>query len=54
MTAPEIPSFFDPAVQDDPFEAYEMMHAQCPVHQLPENGLFMVCLLYTSPSPRDS
>jgi len=42
MTAPEIPSFFDPAVQDDPFEAYEMMHAQCPVHQLPENGLFMV------------
>jgi len=42
VTAPEIPSFFDPAVQDDPFEAYELMHAQCPVHQLPENGLFMV------------
>jgi len=42
MTAPEIPSFFDPAVQDDPFEAYELMHEHCPVHQLPENGLFMV------------
>lgn len=42
MTAPEIPSFFDPSVQDDPFEAYELMHEHCPVHRLPENGMYMV------------
>ena len=42
MTAPEIPSFFDPATQSDPFDAYALMHEHCPVHQLPENGLFMV------------
>jgi len=35
-------SFMDPAVQDDPFEVYEDMHASCPVHRLPENGLYMV------------
>ncbi|MFN3255217.1 MAG: cytochrome P450 [Ilumatobacter sp.] len=38
----DIPSFFDPAVQDDPFEAYELMREHCPVHRLPENGLYMV------------
>lgn len=38
----EIPSFFDPAVQDDPFDAYEQMRECCPVHRLPENGLYMV------------
>ena len=37
-----IPSFFDPVVQDDPFDAYALMHEQCPVHQLPENDLYMV------------
>lgn len=42
MTAPEIPSFFDPATQSDPFDAYALMHEHCPVHRLPENGLFMV------------
>jgi cytochrome P450 len=41
-TSPAIPSFFDPDVLDDPFAAYEAMREQCPVHQLPENGLFMV------------
>lgn len=38
----EIPSFFDPAVQDDPFDAYDTMRERCPVHRLPENGLYMV------------
>jgi cytochrome P450 len=37
-----IGSFLDPAVQDDPFETYATMHERCPVHRLPENGLFMV------------
>lgn len=35
-------SFFDPVVQDDPFDVYREMHQKCPVHQLPENGMFMV------------
>lgn len=35
-------SFFDPAVQDDPFDTYALMHEQCPVHRLPENDLVMV------------
>ena len=39
---PEIPSFLDPAVQDDPFDAYALMREHCPVHRLPENGLHMV------------
>lgn len=38
----DVPSFFDPAVQDDPFDAYEVMREQCPVHRLPENDLFMI------------
>ncbi|MEM7094498.1 MAG: cytochrome P450 [Actinomycetota bacterium] len=42
MTAPEIPSFFDPKTQDDPFEAYALMQEHCPVHRLPENDLYMV------------
>ena len=42
MTTPEIPSFLNPAVQDDPFETYALMQEHCPVHQLPENGMFMV------------
>lgn len=41
-SSPDIPSFFDPAVQDDPFAAYEMMREHCPVHRLPENGMYMV------------
>lgn len=39
---PELPSFFDPAVLDDPFETYAAMHERCPVHRLPENGLYMI------------
>ncbi len=35
-------SLFDPAIQDDPFDTYAEMHARCPVHRLPENGLYMV------------
>ena len=35
-------SFMDPAVQDDPFDVYAEMHEKCPVHRLPENGLYMV------------
>ena len=41
-TGASIPSFFDPAVQDDPFETYALMHERCPVHRLPENDLYMV------------
>lgn len=37
-----LPSFFDPAVLDDPFDAYALMHERCPVHMLPENGLYMI------------
>jgi len=39
---PEIPSFLDPEVQDDPFDTYDVMREHCPVHRLPENGLYMV------------
>lgn len=35
-------SFMDPRVQDDPFDLYAEMHEVCPVHVLPENGMFMV------------
>lgn len=35
-------SFFDPAVQDDPFAVYAEMHERCPVHRLPESGLVMI------------
>ena len=35
-------SFLDPVVQDDPFDVYARMHHTCPVHRLPENGLYMV------------
>ena len=31
-----IGGFFDPAVQDDPFDTYAAMHERCPVHRLPE------------------
>lgn len=41
-TTPDVPSFLNPAVQDDPFATYALMHEHCPVHQLPENGMFMV------------
>ena len=40
--AAAIPSFLDPATQDDPFDAYAAMREHCPVHQLPENGLYML------------
>jgi cytochrome P450 len=38
----EVSSFFDPSVLDDPFDTYAAMHEQCPVHRLPENGLYMI------------
>ena len=40
--APDLPSLFDPAVLDDPFETYATMHERCPVHRLPENGLYVI------------
>ncbi len=39
---PQIGSFLDPAIQDDPFDTYALMHERCPVHLLPENDLYMV------------
>ncbi len=41
-TEPAIGSFLDPAVQDEPFASYAAMHAQCPVHRLPDMDLVMV------------
>lgn len=41
-TPATIGSFLDPAIQDDPFDTYALMQAQCPVHRLPENDLYMV------------
>lgn len=38
----EIPSFLDPAIQDDPFDVYATMREHCPVHLLPETGMYMV------------
>ncbi|MFZ4604926.1 MAG: cytochrome P450 [Caulobacter sp.] len=35
-------SFLDPQVQDDPFEFYQALHAQAPVYQMPETGMFIV------------
>jgi len=42
MPVPPIPSFLDPAVQDDPFDTYATMREHCPVHVLPENGMYMI------------
>ena len=39
---PEIGSFLDPAIQDDPFETYALLQQECPVHRLPEMDLYMV------------
>jgi cytochrome P450 len=36
------PSFFDPAILDDPFDTYAELRAKCPVHHMPENGQYMV------------
>ncbi|MEM9041327.1 MAG: cytochrome P450 [Actinomycetota bacterium] len=38
----EYPSLFDPDVLDDPFDVYDELRAHCPVHQLPENGQYVV------------
>ncbi|MDB5430868.1 MAG: cytochrome [Caulobacter sp.] len=35
-------SFLDPKVQDDPFDFYRALHAQAPVYQMPETGMYMV------------
>jgi cytochrome P450 len=35
-------SMLDPAVQADPFPFYRMLHAECPVYQMPETGMFVV------------
>lgn len=35
-------SMFDPLVLDEPFELYAQLRASCPVHQLPENGTYLV------------
>jgi len=32
----------DPAVLDDPFEAYAGLHERCPVFEMPQTGLFLV------------
>lgn len=46
MTEPPVdepvPSLLDAAVLDDPFETYAEMHDRCPVHRLPENGLYVI------------
>ena len=39
---PGLPSLLDPAVLDDPFDTYAAMHERCPVHRLPENGLYLI------------
>lgn len=41
-TIPEVPSFLDPTVQDDPFDAYALMREHCPVHHMPDTGMYMV------------
>lgn len=35
-------SLFDPLVLDEPFELYAQLRSACPVHQLPENGTYLV------------
>ena len=40
--APEDFNLFDPEVQSDPYDFYRAMHAQCPVHKLPQNGFFLI------------
>lgn len=35
-------SLMDPAVQDDPFEFYELLREERPVYQMPETGFFVV------------
>ncbi len=35
-------SFFDQAVQSDPYEFYEKMHKECPVYEIPGMGAYMV------------
>jgi len=37
-----VPDFLDPAVLDDPFEAYAELHERCPVFEMPQTGLFLV------------
>ena len=37
-----VPNFLDPAVLDDPFEAYTELHERCPVFEMPQTGLFLV------------
>ncbi|NGM89048.1 cytochrome P450 [Parapusillimonas sp. SGNA-6] len=35
-------SLLDPAIQDDPFEFYELLQEERPVYQMPETGFFVV------------
>jgi hypothetical protein len=37
-----VPDFLDPAVLDDPFEAYAELHERCPVFEMPQTGLSLV------------
>ena len=35
-------SLLDPAVQNDPFPFYELLHQACPVYRMPETGFYVV------------
>lgn len=35
-------SFLDPAIQSDPYPAYQTLREEAPVYQMPETGMFMV------------
>lgn len=35
-------SMLDPAISSDPWDFYQLLHAQCPVYQMPETGAFLV------------
>ena len=41
------------ALTDDPYPYWRQLRARCPVTREPHRAVYMVCLLYTSPSPRD-
>lgn len=42
MTCPVDHTILDPAIQDDPWDFYEDLHARCPVFPMPEIGGVMV------------
>ena len=35
-------SYLDPEVSSEPWQFYELLHAECPVYQMPETGAFLV------------